>query len=135
MEPPVCERLQANGHQKFLKRRAEASYEAYEALVTHREEDKMALFENLFEEAAGPVVAVGIGALVLAPKLLPVIGRALRPVAKGAIKTGIALYEQTYASVAEATGDLVAEARAELESESQHAPERRARSGRPAAAS
>jgi hypothetical protein len=98
----------------------------------------MALFEELFEEAAGPAVAVGIGALFLAPKVLPALGRVLRPIAKGAIKTGISLYEQTYASVAEATGDLVAEARAELESESRHAhaPERRSRgSSHPAAAS
>lgn len=96
----------------------------------------MAVFENLFEEAAGPAVAVGIGVLVLAPKMLPVLGRILRPVAKSAIKTGIALYEQTYASVAEVTGDLVAEARAELESESRHAPERRSRgSSHPVAAS
>jgi hypothetical protein len=87
------------------------------------EEDKMALLENLFEEAAGPVV-IGIGALVLAPKLLPAVGRMLRPIAKGAIKTGMAIYEETYASVAEATGDLFAEARAELESEARHAPER-----------
>lgn len=77
----------------------------------------MALFEGLFEEAAGPV-AIGIGALVLAPKVLPVVGRMLRPIAKGAIKTGMAIYEETYATVAEATGDLFAEARSELESES-----------------
>lgn len=92
----------------------------------------MALFEELFEEAAGPV-AIGIGALILAPKVLPVIGRFLRPIAKGAIKTGMALYEETYATVAEATGDLVAEARAELESKSRHAAPRRSRGSEHAA--
>lgn len=92
----------------------------------------MALFEELFEEAAGPV-AIGIGALILAPKVLPAVGRLLRPIAKGAIKTGMALYEETYATVAEATGDLVAEARAELESESHQASTRRSRGSEHAA--
>lgn len=97
------------------------------------EEDEMALFEELFEGAAGPV-AIGIGALVLAPKVLPVVGRILRPVVKGAIKTGMTIYEETYASVAEATGDLVAEARAELESESRQATRHSRREERAAAA-
>lgn len=92
----------------------------------------MALFEELFEDAAGPV-AIGIGALVLAPKVLPAVGRLLRPIVKGAIKTGMTLYEETYATVAEATGDLVAEARAELESESRHAEPRRSRGSERAA--
>jgi len=76
----------------------------------------MAVFEDLLEGGATPV-ALGVGAIVLAPTLLPVIGRIIRPIAKGAIKTGMAIYQETYAAVAEATGDLVAEARAELESE------------------
>lgn len=84
----------------------------------------MALLEEFFEGAAGPV-AIGVGALILAPRVLPAVGRLLRPIAKGAIKTGMALYEETYASMAEATGDLVAEARAELESESRQASPRR----------
>jgi Protein of unknown function (DUF5132) len=87
------------------------------------EEDDMALLEELFEDAAGPVIALGIGAIFLAPKLLPAAGRVIRPIAKGVIKTGMAVYEETFASVAEATGDLIAEARAELEAEAQHAAE------------
>lgn len=83
----------------------------------------MAVFEELFEEAAGPAVALGIGAILLAPKIFPAIGRVVRPVAKGVIKTGMAVYQETFAGIAEATGDLIAEARAELESESRHAPE------------
>lgn len=79
----------------------------------------MALFEDLLEEALGPV-AIGIGALLVVPALFPSVGRALRPVAKGAIKAGISVYERTVATISEATGDLVAEARAELESESRH---------------
>jgi hypothetical protein len=82
----------------------------------------MALFEKITEmEGAGPLALV-LGAVVLAPTVLPAVGRILRPVAKGAIKTGITLYEETYASVKEATGDIIAEARAELESQSHHEP-------------
>ncbi len=80
----------------------------------------MALFEDMLKaEGMGPL-AIGVGALLLAPTVLPAMGRILRPVVKGAIKTGIAVYEETYASVREATGDIIAEARAELESESRH---------------
>lgn len=74
----------------------------------------MALFEDLMEEALGPV-AIGVGALLVIPAVFPSVGRALRPVAKGAIKAGISAYETTVATIAEATGDLVAEARSELE--------------------
>ncbi|KAF2989151.1 DUF5132 domain-containing protein [Methylocystis sp. MJC1] len=79
----------------------------------------MALFEDLLEEALGPV-AIGIGALLVVPAVFPSVGRALRPVAKGAIKAGISIYESTVATFSEATGDLIAEARSELESESRH---------------
>jgi hypothetical protein len=87
----------------------------------------MALIEDLTKmEGAGPI-AIGVAAVVLAPAVLPAIGRILRPVVKGAIKTGITLYEETYASVKEATGDIIAEARAELEGQ---APEAAADPGR-----
>jgi Protein of unknown function (DUF5132) len=77
----------------------------------------MALLEDLMKaEGSGPLV-LGVGALLLAPTLLPAVGRMLRPVVKGAIKSGITIYEETYAGMKEATGDLVAEARAELEHE------------------
>ncbi len=77
----------------------------------------MALLEDLVKaEGSGPLV-LGVGALLLAPTLLPAVGRMLRPIVKGAIKTGITVYEETYASVKEATGDIIAEARAELDSE------------------
>ncbi|WP_255609131.1 DUF5132 domain-containing protein [Methylosinus sp. Sm6] len=79
----------------------------------------MALLEDVFEEALGPV-AIGIGALIVVPALFPGVRRALRPVAKGAIKAGIAFYETTLANVTEAAGDLIAEARAEREQESPH---------------
>ncbi len=78
----------------------------------------MALFEKAFEGMAegGAItgVAVGAGVLLLAPGLLPAIGRALRPIAVGAIKTGMTVYHQTLSTVRETTEDLVAEARAEI---------------------
>ncbi len=79
----------------------------------------MALFEDILEEALGPV-AIGVAAVLLVPKLFPSVGRALRPAAKEVIKAGIAIYDRTAATVTEATGDLVAEARAELESDAHH---------------
>jgi hypothetical protein len=74
----------------------------------------MALFENVFEGlglegAAGPII--GIGALLLAPTLLPAIGRIARPLAVGALRTGMAVYREA----AMATGTMVDEARAELD--------------------
>jgi hypothetical protein len=73
--------------------------------------------EGLAEGGAVTGAAVGLGVLLLAPGVLPIIGRALRPLAVGAIKTGMSVYNQTTATVREVTEDLVAEARAELEAE------------------
>lgn len=81
----------------------------------------MALFEKglegLLEGGAMTGVAVGAGVLLLAPGLLPAIGRAMRPIAVGAIKTGMTAYNQISSTVRETAEDLVAEARAELEAE------------------
>jgi hypothetical protein len=85
----------------------------------------MAIFEKavegLLEGGALTGVAVGAGVLLLAPGLLPAVGRALRPVAVGALKTGMTVYQQTSSSLREATEDLLAEARAELEAEGREA--------------
>jgi hypothetical protein len=81
-------------------------------------EDEMALLEDVFEEALGPV-AIGVAALLAVPVLFPGVRRALRPAAKSVIKAGIAVYETTVANVTEAAGDLIAEARAEREHEAQ----------------
>ncbi|WP_457797776.1 DUF5132 domain-containing protein [Methylocystis sp. S23] len=79
----------------------------------------MALLDDMVKlEGAGPIV-LGVGALILAPTLLPAMGRILRPVVKGVIKTGMTIYDETYATVREATGDLIEEARAELQHETQ----------------
>lgn len=73
-------------------------------------------FEGLVEGAAAPL-AVGVGVLLLAPGLLPAVGRAVRPLAVGAIKMGMATYNQAASTVSEISEDLMAEARAELEAE------------------
>ena len=76
--------------------------------------------EDLFEDVGTPGIVAGIGALVLAPIVIPAIAKIGKPIAKAAIKGGITLYEKSKGAVAE-TGevleDLVAEARAELADE------------------
>ena len=78
------------------------------------------LFEAAVEDFAVPVVVAGVGAVLLAPVLVPVG----KPLAKAAIKGGIGLYEKgkvAFAEVGEAFQDLVAEAMAERSvSKAQH---------------
>lgn len=73
----------------------------------------MAGIEDMFKGGGGLVL--GLGAVILAPTVLPTIGRLLRPAAKAAIKGGIVLYRETFAELGEIANDLVAEARSELE--------------------
>ena len=76
--------------------------------------------EDLFEDVGTPGIVAGIGALVLAPIVIPAIAKIGKPIAKAAIKGGITLYEKSIGTVAEAgevLEDLVAEARAELADE------------------
>lgn len=64
-----------------------------------------------------PGAVVGIGALLLAPILIPAVAGAGKPVAKAVIKEGIKLYEkgkESFAEVGEVFEDLIAEAKAEL---------------------
>jgi hypothetical protein len=79
--------------------------------------------DDLVEDFGVPALVVGVGAALLAPVLLP-IGK---PLAKSAIKAGLALYEKSkgaFAEMGEAFEDLVAESKAELaEAQSQkHLP-------------
>ena len=74
----------------------------------------MAVFEDMFKGASLPGLAVGIGVAVLAPVLLPAVGRVLRPVAKSVIRTGIAAWREASAQVGETAGPIVAEARSEM---------------------
>lgn len=72
--------------------------------------------EDIFEGNFGVGLAIA-GAAILAPTVLPAVGRMVRPVAKTAIKTGMMLYRETLAGVGDVTSDLVAEARSELDEE------------------
>ncbi len=74
----------------------------------------MALLEDMMKGSTATGVAVGLGALLLAPTLLPAIGRVLRPAAKAVIKGGIVVYRETVAEFGEVASDLFAEAQAEL---------------------
>jgi hypothetical protein len=61
-------------------------------------------------------LAIGIGATILAPLVVPAVGGLLRPAAKAMIKGGIVAYDwgrQAMAEVSEAASDMAAEARAE----------------------
>jgi hypothetical protein len=80
----------------------------------------MAFFEDLFKVNAVTGVAVGVGALLLAPGLVPAVGRVLRPAAKAVIKGGLVLYRETVSEIGEVASDLFAEARAELEQGNSH---------------
>ena len=76
--------------------------------------------EDLFEDLGIPGIAAGLGAVVLAPVLIPAVAKASKPVAKALIKGGIIAYKKSKSAIAE-TGevleDLVAEVKAELAEE------------------
>ncbi len=77
---------------------------------------------DFFEEAGAPGVIASIGAVILAPVVVPVVAGIGKPIAKSLIKGGIALYEKSkgaIAEVGETFEDIVAEARAELAEEKQ----------------
>jgi hypothetical protein len=75
----------------------------------------MAIFEDMFK--GGNIVtglAMGVGFALLAPVVKPF----LRPLAKSAIKAGVAAYEQgrvALAELSEQAGDMVVEAQSEME--------------------
>ena len=82
----------------------------------------------VFEGGAATGVAIGAGALLLLPGLLPTIGRMVRPLAVAAIKTGMSVYNEASATVREMSEDIMAEARAELEADGRATQDRRAAS-------
>lgn len=82
----------------------------------------MGLFDNGFRIGTG--VAVGIGALILAPTVIPMVAAIVKPLAKAAIKSGLMLVEkgkEIAAETKEVLEDLAAEAKAELTAEQAHA--------------
>ena len=76
----------------------------------------MALFEDL-TESFWPNALLGVGAVLLAPVIVPAVAGGLRPVVKTLVKGGIFVTDKVNAFVAEAgeqLDDLVAEVRAEM---------------------
>ncbi len=84
----------------------------------------MALTDNFKIATIGTGIVIGIGALILAPALIPAIGAVVKPVAKAAIKSGLILFEKTRELVAETqetVADMAAEAQSELVAERRQA--------------
>lgn len=75
------------------------------------------MFGDLLKGNAATGLLIGVGALVLAPVMLPALAAIGKPVAKAFIKGGIIFFEksrETFAELGEVAEDLVAEARSEL---------------------
>ena len=72
------------------------------------------MFDSIFK--GGAIIAglaIGVGAVVLAPLVVPV----LRPLAKSAIKAGMMAYDEASVALAElgeTAGDIFAEVRSEM---------------------
>lgn len=76
----------------------------------------MALFEDL-TESFFPNALIGVGAVLLAPIVVPAVASGLRPVVKSVIKGGLIVTDKVNAMVAEAgeqLDDIMAEVRAEM---------------------
>jgi hypothetical protein len=81
----------------------------------------MSLFEDVPKSWFSSSI-LAVGAILVAPTVIPALGSALRPLAKALVKNGITVYDSAKELIAEAgeeLNDMVAEARAERERESQ----------------
>lgn len=75
----------------------------------------MALLDNGFK--IGTPILLGIGALLLAPMIIPAAASVLKPLAKATVKSGLLFVQkgrELLADTAEALEDITAEVRAEL---------------------
>ena len=62
-------------------------------------------------------LAIGIGAAILAPAVIPAVAKVAKPFIKAVIKTGIIMFEkgkETTAELGEVFEDIVAEAKSEI---------------------
>lgn len=86
----------------------------------------MALFDDVLKGNIVTTLALGVGAVILAPIVIPVLASVSKPLAKAIIKGGILVYEKGKEAVAEASEvveDMVAEVKAEMaESQKEDAP-------------
>ena len=72
---------------------------------------------DFVEDAGAPGIIAGIGAVLLAPIVIPVVAGIGKPLAKSIIKGTIVAYEKSrgaFAELGETWEDMVAEAKAEL---------------------
>lgn len=86
----------------------------------------MEILEFLVKRNVLTGLAIGIGATLLAPALVPAITRVGKPAAKTVMKAGLVAYERSreiVAEVGESVEDLYAEAKAELSQQAQKAAE------------
>ena len=86
----------------------------------------------LFDKKFASGFALGLGAGLLGPKVLPVAADAARPLLKASVKAGLLAIErgrEAAAHVKEAIEDGVAEARSELAAMTEPAPEQPAQAG------
>lgn len=78
----------------------------------------MGLLDNGLKGNVMMGLAIGIGAAVMGPAVLPALAGVAKPLLKAAIKSGLLLYEkgkETAAELSEVVEDVVAEAKAEME--------------------
>ena len=78
----------------------------------------MSFVEDVFK--GGNIVtglAIGVGVLILAPVVVPIVVGIVKPLAKVAVRGGVALYKvgrDAASEAGEAVSDIAAEAKAEL---------------------
>ncbi|AFZ28197.1 hypothetical protein Cylst_6238 [Cylindrospermum stagnale PCC 7417] len=77
----------------------------------------MAKITDFVEDAGAPGIIAGIGAVLLAPVLLPIVAGIGKPIAKSVIKGGLVAYERSKGAIAElgeTWDDIIAEAKSEI---------------------
>ncbi|KZL51018.1 MULTISPECIES: DUF5132 domain-containing protein [Cyanophyceae] len=75
---------------------------------------------DFVEDAGAPGIIAGIGAVLLAPVLIPVVAGIGKPIAKSLVKGGMVAYEKSkgaFAEMGETWEDIIAEAKAEIAEE------------------
>jgi hypothetical protein len=72
-------------------------------------------FWNKGLTGAGPLMLIGVAGMVFGPTLLRLAGRATRPVARTALRSGVDVFDRTR----EGFGGLIEESRGEMESRGQ----------------
>ena len=75
---------------------------------------------DFVEDAGAPGIIASIGAVLLAPVLIPVVAGIGKPIAKSLVKGGMVAYEKSkgvFAEMGETLEDIIAEAKAEIAEE------------------